>query len=166
MAVSKPIWNGNARILPRPSREIVAVMRMSKPATLVPPRSFLLTCAASMTFRLKVRAEAERYAESILEWLRLQHAGDRGLRWVGELESAIASLAEFPKRCPLAPENRVFRFEVRHLLYGHKPHMYRILFTIDRTTVHGPARSPWPSSANQALTKLSGIREPNSSQTG
>jgi len=119
-----------------------------------------------MTFRVKVTAEAERDAESILEWLRSQHAGDSGLRWFGALESAIASLAEFPKRCPLAPENRVLRFEVRDLLYGHKPHMYRILFTIDRTMVHGPARSPWPSSANQALTKLSGIRETNSSETG
>ncbi|MGO4883492.1 MAG: type II toxin-antitoxin system RelE/ParE family toxin [Bryobacteraceae bacterium] len=51
------------------------------------------------------------------------------------LEDAISSLAEFPRRCPLAPENTSFPFEVRHLLYGSKPHVYRILFTIQGNTV-------------------------------
>jgi hypothetical protein len=34
-----------------------------------------------------------------------------------------------PKRCPLAPENASVPFEMRQLLYGRKPHFYRILFT-------------------------------------
>lgn len=88
-----------------------------------------------MTFRVELTAEAERDADVILEWLLSQHAGETGLRWFAALEDAIASLAEFPERCALAPESRVFPFEVRHLLYGHKPHVYRILFTIDRGTV-------------------------------
>jgi hypothetical protein len=37
---------------------------------------------------------------------------------------------EFPERCPIAPENARFNFEVRQLLYGRKPHLYRILFTM------------------------------------
>ena len=36
----------------------------------------------------------------------------------------------FPHRCPLAPEDDEFSFEVRQLLYGSKQHRYRILFTI------------------------------------
>jgi hypothetical protein len=32
-------------------------------------------------------------------------------------------------------ENADFPFEVRHLLYGRKPHVYRILFTIKGDTV-------------------------------
>jgi plasmid stabilization system protein ParE len=51
------------------------------------------------------------------------------------MEDAIASLATFPKRCPLAPETVRFPFEVRQLLYGRKPHVYRILFTIEGDTV-------------------------------
>jgi len=35
----------------------------------------------------------------------------------------------------LAPENEVFDFEVRKLLYGKRPHVYRILFTIENETV-------------------------------
>jgi hypothetical protein len=38
-------------------------------------------------------------------------------------EKVIASLAQAPQRCPFAPENRSFPFEVRHLLYGRRPHV-------------------------------------------
>ena len=52
------------------------------------------------------------------------------------LEEAMASLGILPARCPLALENDRFPFEVRQLLYGRKPHVYRILFTIDGDTVN------------------------------
>jgi plasmid stabilization system protein ParE len=89
-----------------------------------------------MAFRVETSAQAERDAEVILEWLRSQHAGDTGIRWFLDMEKAIASLAAFPERCPLAPENARFPFEVRQLLYGRKPNVYRILFTIKGDTVH------------------------------
>lgn len=89
-----------------------------------------------MTFRVETTGEAERDADTILDWLLSQHAGDTGIRWFLALQEAIASLAEFPERCPLAPESAVFPFEVRHLLYGHLPHVYRILFTIEGNAVY------------------------------
>lgn len=89
-----------------------------------------------MTFRVETTAQAENDADAILEWLLSQHSGETGERWFQALENAIASLEEFPKRCGLAPESRVFPFEVRQLLYGHKPHTYRILFTIQHRTVY------------------------------
>ena len=58
-------------------------------------------------------------------------AGETGLRWFLKLEEEIASLSEMPHRCPLAPENKEFPFEVRQMLYGRKPHRYRVLFTIE-----------------------------------
>jgi plasmid stabilization system protein ParE len=88
-----------------------------------------------MTFRVEVSAQAESDADSILDWLLSQHAGETGIRWFLALDDAIASLATFPKRCPVAPENSRFPFEVRQLLYGRKPHLYRILFTIEDETV-------------------------------
>jgi hypothetical protein len=45
------------------------------------------------------------------------------------------SLAEMPERCSIA-ENKEFSFEVRHLLYGRKPHVYRAVFTIEGDTVY------------------------------
>jgi plasmid stabilization system protein ParE len=89
-----------------------------------------------MTFRVETTAAAEQDADAVLDWLLSEHAGDAGMRWFLALQDAIASLAEFPARCPLAPENAVFPFEVRHLLYGHAPHVYRILFTIEDKTVY------------------------------
>jgi toxin ParE1/3/4 len=84
-----------------------------------------------MAFRVETSAQAESDADSILEWLLSQHAGDTGIRWFLALDDAIASLALFPERCPFAPETAHFPFEVRQLLYGRKPHVYRILFTIE-----------------------------------
>jgi hypothetical protein len=51
------------------------------------------------------------------------------------LREAVASRANSPQRCALAPENAGFPFEVRHLLYGCKPHVYRVLFTIEGDTI-------------------------------
>ena len=89
-----------------------------------------------MTFRVETTSAAEQDANSILDWLLSEHAGETGIRWFAGLQDAIASLTEFPARCPLAPENAAFAFEVRHLLYGRKPQVYRILFTIEDQTVY------------------------------
>jgi toxin ParE1/3/4 len=90
-----------------------------------------------MAFRVETTEEAERDGHGILDWLISEHAGEAGLHWFEGLEKAIASLSTFPERCPLAPENAAFPFEVRHQIYGRKPHVYRILFTIegDRVSV-------------------------------
>jgi plasmid stabilization system protein ParE len=48
-------------------------------------------------------------------------------QWFNGLENAILSLGEFPARCPTIPENP----DLRHLLYGHKPYIYRIIYAID-----------------------------------
>ena len=44
------------------------------------------------------------------EWLLAQHAGDAGLHWFMAMYQAIASLANFPERCTLAPETNHFLF--------------------------------------------------------
>jgi toxin ParE1/3/4 len=48
--------------------------------------------------------------------------------WFRGLESAIFSLETDPARSPVAPE----RPQLRHLLYGNKPHIYRILYSINK----------------------------------
>jgi plasmid stabilization system protein ParE len=88
-----------------------------------------------MTFRVRLTAQAVYDLDLILERLLAQQAGDAGLRWFRKLKNAINSLAEMPERCMVAPENTEFPFEVRQLLYGHKPHEYRVLITIEADTV-------------------------------
>jgi plasmid stabilization system protein ParE len=45
---------------------------------------------------------------------------------VSRTKSAILSLEEQPNRCPVTPENE----ELRHLLYGKKPHVYRAIYRV------------------------------------
>ena len=47
--------------------------------------------------------------------------------WFRGPESAIFSLETHPARGTVAPE----RPHLHHLLYGNKPHVYRILYSID-----------------------------------
>ena len=42
----------------------------------------------------------------------------------------LATLQAQPRRCGLAIENDIFPEEVRQLLYGKPPNVYRILFVI------------------------------------
>src|SRR5580765_2394198 len=89
-----------------------------------------------MAFQVRTTAQADEDADSILTWLVSQGAGESAIRWYVALADAIASLSEFPQRCVLAPEDSEFPFEVRLLLYGRKPHVYRILFTIEEDLVY------------------------------
>jgi len=88
-----------------------------------------------------------------LKWLLSQYAGETGLSWFSALEDAILSLTEFPERCPLAPEDASFPFEVRHLLYGNSPHVYRILFTGSRYYSR-LTYSTWTPLATQTVVTL------------
>src|SRR3954451_21974389 len=89
-----------------------------------------------MAFRVKTTPAAEHDLDDILGWLLAHGSGETGLRWFEDLKTAIASLAELPARCALAPENASVPFEMRQLLYGSTRHRYRILFTIDGGTVY------------------------------
>jgi plasmid stabilization system protein ParE len=89
-----------------------------------------------MAFHVETTGTAKRDLDAILTRLLSQEAGETGLRWFRGLEEAIKSLSTLPKRCKLAPENASVPFEMRQLLYGRKPHLYRILFTIDGDVVY------------------------------
>jgi toxin ParE1/3/4 len=88
-----------------------------------------------MAFRIDLTEAAQRDANNILDWLMERHAGGTGYRWFLGMRDAIYSLRTMPTRCAVAPESTEFPFEVRQLLYGRKPHVYRVLFTIENETV-------------------------------
>jgi toxin ParE1/3/4 len=53
-------------------------------------------------------------------------------RWYNGMEGAVYALATYPDRSPMAPEARKLRRELRHLLYGKKPHVYRVIYEVDK----------------------------------
>jgi plasmid stabilization system protein ParE len=89
-----------------------------------------------MDFRVDLSDQAQRDIIAIYDWLRSQQAGDEGERWFRGLRAAISSLSRLPSRCPVAPQNRDSPAEVRQLLYGRRPHVYRILFSIQEDVVN------------------------------
>ncbi len=56
------------------------------------------------------------------------HAAESGaaLRWYQRLKQAILTLENHPNRCPVTPEHK----RLRHLLYGQKPHVYRVIYRV------------------------------------
>ena len=56
-------------------------------------------------------------------------------KWVDRLESKIRTLEESPDRCPLIAEKHRLSCDVRELLHGRKPFVFRIIFVIDGSIV-------------------------------
>ncbi|WP_448570742.1 type II toxin-antitoxin system RelE/ParE family toxin [Trichothermofontia sp.] len=83
-----------------------------------------------MKYQIEISSVAEAEADSAFLRLSQVTSPERASQWYSGLLQAIASLAQMPKRCPLARENDYFSQEIRQLLYGKGRTAYRILFTL------------------------------------
>src|ERR1700741_574849 len=96
---------------------------------LVRRRKSLTRSVASMTYRVEFAARASRDLE-ILYKEKNAAESHAAARWFNGLEEAVYALASFPYRCPVAPEARKTKRKLRHLLYGKKPHVYRVIYEV------------------------------------
>jgi plasmid stabilization system protein ParE len=94
-----------------------------------------------MAYRVELTDRALRDLSII--YGRIGAESEQAARWFDRLEKAIFNLEKYPNRAPLTPEDPT----ARHLLYGRKPHVYRIILQVDdeTSTVHvlhirGPGR--------------------------
>jgi toxin ParE1/3/4 len=78
-----------------------------------------------MTYLVNVTVRAERDLALIFDAINAEHS-DAAVRWYRGLKKAILSLEKQPNRCPDTPENP----KLRHLLFGHKPHVYRVIYRV------------------------------------
>ena len=83
-----------------------------------------------MTYLVEFAARAVRDLE-ILYVEKNAAESHAAARWYNELERAVYALASYPHRCPVAPEARRMKRKLRHLLYGKKPHVYRVIYEVD-----------------------------------
>ncbi len=78
-----------------------------------------------MAYLVRIMPRAERDFRSIYPAIDAGKS-DAAFRWFRGLERSIFSLEKNPSRCPLTPESNA----LRHLLYGNKPHIYRVIYRI------------------------------------
>lgn len=78
-----------------------------------------------MAYLVEITSRAERDFIELFEQIRAAES-DSALRWWRGLRASILSLEEMPNRCPITRESA----HLRHLLYGRKPHVYRVIFRV------------------------------------
>jgi plasmid stabilization system protein ParE len=78
-----------------------------------------------MAFQVSLTRRAERDLEEIYLFIGADDS-PAARRWYTDLKDALLSLREHPERCAKAPENP----RLRHLLYGRKPHVYRVIYQV------------------------------------
>jgi plasmid stabilization system protein ParE len=78
-----------------------------------------------MAYTVNITSRAERDLASLYEQINTEFS-DAALKWYRGLRQVILSLEERPNRCPLTRK----RDKLRHLLYGRKPHIYRVIYRV------------------------------------
>ena len=79
-----------------------------------------------MAYRVDLTERAARNLRRIYRTIDAD-ASAQARGWFNGLEKAVFSLDEHPARAPIIPEDD----SPRHLLYGRKPNVYRIIYVID-----------------------------------
>lgn len=80
-------------------------------------------------FRVKIAARAAKDLAAIYREIGGSNAA---MAWYNGLKDGIGSLRSNPHRCPVAPEDAMLRI----LLYGKKPHVYRVVFRVLEKSKH------------------------------
>lgn len=84
-----------------------------------------------MAYRVSLTERAERDLALVFASIHAAES-DAAFQWYEGLEREIFSLKEHPNRCPVTPESNRFR----HLLYGGKPYIYRVIYRVVEAKKH------------------------------
>lgn len=80
-----------------------------------------------MAYRVEITARAERDLAALYLYINAQNS-DAAREWYYGLKSAILGLKKLPDRNPFTPEDK----RLRHLLYGSKPNVYRVIYQVKK----------------------------------
>ena len=80
-----------------------------------------------MVYQVRLTRRALRDLAHIYDYVQAEVSAQAS-SWFDGLEKVIYSLERYAKRGPIAPEDR----KLRHLLYGRKPHVYRIIYEVKK----------------------------------
>jgi toxin ParE1/3/4 len=78
-----------------------------------------------MAYLVKLMPRARRDLRLLFGHIHARESSAAAFRWYQSLEQEILR-EETPNRCPTAPESS----NPRHLLYGRKPYVYRVIYRV------------------------------------
>jgi toxin ParE1/3/4 len=78
-----------------------------------------------MAYLVNITSRAERDLAQLYSHIKAGNSG-AALKWYLGLKETILSLEEHSNRCPVIRA----KDKLRHLLYGHKPHIYRVIYRV------------------------------------
>jgi toxin ParE1/3/4 len=85
-----------------------------------------------MAYLVELAARAARDLEILYLEKYAAESNAAARRYNGwRMEDAVSALQTHPLRCPRAPEAAKPKRELRHLLYGKKPAVYRVIYQVD-----------------------------------
>lgn len=82
-----------------------------------------------MTYEVVVTAVAKQNLRTAYLWAAERAPNTAGL-WLERFEAELQTIANFPERFQIAPENALVEHEIRQLIFGRRQGAYRALFTI------------------------------------
>jgi plasmid stabilization system protein ParE len=89
-----------------------------------------------MAFDVIFLPRADADVQSHAAWLHATRSPSAANRWrTGIMTKVVLALEADPLRYPEADEAEDLGVDLRELLHGRRPHVYRVLFTIDGQTV-------------------------------
>jgi len=83
-----------------------------------------------MAYLVELTLRAERDLDYLYERISADDSIAAAV-WFNGLEAAIHTLERIPRRCPIAPESKKAKRRLRHLLYGAKRDVYRVIYEIN-----------------------------------
>ncbi len=85
-----------------------------------------MSSAKSTAYRVELTERALLDLEAIYSYIEAAES-QSAYRWYDGLEETVFSLKKLPQRGIRTPEDA----KLRQILYGNKPHFYRIIYSID-----------------------------------
>src|SRR4051794_990182 len=89
-----------------------------------------------MARAVSLRPGADTDLREIARYISQRVSPASATRWLTAIQATVARLATDADRCPQADEAADLGIDLRELLHGRRPHVYRILFTIAGDTVN------------------------------
>lgn len=83
-----------------------------------------------MSYELVIGRLARYDLETAYRW-SIARAPVAATRWFDRFQTALEKLQHRPERCPRAREHSKCDVDLRELLFGKKPYVFRVIFVIE-----------------------------------